>query len=536
MAAEKRKRSPLPALRKKLLNGNLTPWQTNPASYNPCLISDEFQLSLLVKDILNAVDPPKKVKRVRPDRPSQKREEYKKIITTLFLNCTQSFVFLRSHGALELQHLKKHCRVNRKSRYPELRPISKKVTKVLDYLDLIGMVNQKTGYATLDRHDQRWTKLESIPTVIHPSKELAQFIELCKSSEERELVRFQQKIDGEKYLVDYEDNAVTKKMREDIEKFNFFRTKHTYSIDGNEFTPKPIYRSYRVFDVEGGYVTPGTKPLLLGGRFQSGITQMRRRERQKIMIDGEETTEVDFSHMHISLAYKTFLNVEIEEPYVCYPNQSKAIRSIIKKVVNIALNVSPDEQYSGREKVAHELKKIVDADNKARQKIFEENGFSQAALNAFVPELEIPSEVYQDIGDEKGTKYLNTGAPEFEDSNECPYSLSGIIQRTLSKHEKVLNEAWKKGNVGLSLQKIESDIMYMLMTNKYAMHNPQSRMWHDDEDFTFEHWHESYADSNCIFEPIHDGLLTKKKWADDMKKLMEMAAKKNGFNLVAEIG
>lgn len=534
----KRKKSPLPALRKRLWSGNLTPHTTTPTSFNPCLISDEHQLSLLVKQILNEVSPQKEQKRVRKDRPSKIRDRYKKTITTFLLNCTGSFVFLLDDQELNLSKFRNHCHVHPKSRYPELRPHQQVIKLVVDRLHDRGLIDRKKGSSKLEKSNGQWMPTDSIPTFIHPSIELTEFIKLCKVAEEKELIQIKQEIDGEKYLVDYKDTENMAKERGHVAQFNHFRTKHTYTLNGEDFIPKPIYRSYRTFNIDRGYITPDKKPLLLGGRFQGGITQMWRDDRKRILIDGEDTVEVDFSHMHISLAYKKFLGVDVEEPYTLYPYQSDELRKIIKKVVNIALNVSPDDNYSGPAKVRHELKKIIDEDNETKQKYFEESGYSQSALKSFTPELEIPFYVYDNLteaGREQGGYYYNAAPDPDEGKCKCDYSLSRIIRDTIEKHETVLNMAWSTKNVGLGLQKIESDIMYSLMTNEYAMHQPQSRTWHNDKDFTFNTWHESYVESNCIFEPIHDGLLIKKKWANSMKKLMESTAKKYGFNLIAEI-
>lgn len=79
-----------------------------------------------------------------------------------------------------------------------------------------------------------------------------------------------------------------------------------------------------------------------GGRFytlSAGHVGLKKDERSTITINDHETTELDYSTLHLSM----LLDMEghgrnDDDLYTIYPGQSKLTRSIVKKSVNIMLN------------------------------------------------------------------------------------------------------------------------------------------------------------------------------------------------------
>jgi len=500
-----------------------------PVAYNKCLASSEYQLSLLASQVAKEVFPPKQTKRVYKTRPSKKQAQYQEMIKLFLLNCSHDFVFLRNDHQLALTHLKHLCNVSKKSRYRELRPIPKSIKRVIDFLDSKGFVNQVIGKAKMEIIDGEWTVSKSTPTIIYPSENLKKFINLCRITEEKEMIQVKRKVYGEKYLVDFQETKGIKKMRKDMTLFSELVTKHKFSIGEKEFTPDPIYRLFR--SVDGDTMQPNDS--VLGGRFWGGISRMKRADRRNILVDGEETIEVDFSAMHVTLAYQKYLKVGVENPYILYPTQSKALRKIIKKIVNIGINTFPENGESGFDCIKGSLRKIINQDAKKKAEIVKEYG---SDFFDFEPELEIPVNVYQNVGSEKGSSFYYNGAPDADSARQkCDYSLTQIIYDVIARHKKLFDIVWSTKNVGLSLQKIESDIMLKIMSNNKTTHLPKSMVSVNEKAFTFNRWYESYKESNMIFLPIHDGILTKKKWAKTMKNIMESAAKKYKFDLVAVV-
>jgi len=503
--------------------------EQRPVAYNRCLASQEYQLQLLASQVAKEVLPPKQNKRVYKTRPSKKQAQYQEMIKLFLLNCGRPFVFLRSNPELELAHLRHFCNVSKDSKYPELRPTPKAIKKVIDFLDSKGMINQVIGKAKMEKVDDIWIPTKSTPTIIYPSNDLKKFIGLCKIVKAREMIQVKRKINGEKYLVDYEETKGIKKMRKDMVLFSKMISKHKFSIGEKEFTPDPIYRLFR--SIDGDTVQPND--CIIGGRFWGGISQVRRADRNRMLIDGEETTELDFSEMHVTLAYRKYLRTNVKNPYELYPNQSKALRKIIKKIVNIGINTFPENGKSGFDSIKRSLRKIIDNDAEKRAEVIKEYG---TAHFDFEPELEIPANIYQNVGSIKGESFYYNGAPDPDSAKQkCDYSLTQIIYAVIVRHKELFDIIWSIKNAGLILQKIESDIMLDIMRNNRTTHLPKSMVSVNEEDFTFNHWYESYKDSNVIFLPIHDGLLVRKKWGKLMKNIMENAARKNGYDLVAKI-
>lgn len=517
----------------------------NKASYNHHLICNDSQLKSLVKSIIKLAIPKKKPKRVTKKKPSKSSINLEREVSLFLLNCNKAFVFCRDDHALNLSKLRDHCNVSDTSRYPELRQHPRNIKKVLDFLFSRNIIRQKIGKADIIRDNGQWVVEGTEPTVITPSDELVKFVDLCKVESKDELIQIKQDVDGDNLLVDYLDTSESARQRQILEKFNHRRTKHTFSVFGDGIEFKDTYRLYRAFDVKQGKseLLSFDDMLLSGGRFQGGVTKLPRTKRSNLLMDGEETCIVDFCSMFISLAYQKSFNTVVDAPYDVYGSQSKEFRAIIKKICVIALGISRGGDFTPEEQIMYALKGIIDEDIKDAMP------YSDKPYATFEPELPIPNNIYQDIGTVKGdTNYYIQGCPDADAARvKCEYSLSRMITDTIKKHEKLLNKIWDTPHAGLFLQKYESNIMFALISHNKTLHTPQRKMFVKDSKFCIcdENYipardrtsfvYESWKDENMFFEPIHDGILTKVKWAKQMKDLMELEAKNLGFDLTAEI-
>ncbi|QDM41441.1 hypothetical protein [Altererythrobacter sp. TH136] len=160
---------------------------------------------------------------------------------------------------------------------------------------------------------------------------------------------------GHKRLVPYGDTIETRRMREQLRDFNAFLT--TFRIDlevmeestgeiddevDREDRPDARDRSatrlYRVFN---------NRRWDHGGRFYGGWWQaLPKRDRARLLIDGEETVELDFKSLHPRLCYHLEgmpLGPEAD-PYVLPGLEGEAYRPVVKTAFNQLLNAGPGVQ------------------------------------------------------------------------------------------------------------------------------------------------------------------------------------------------
>jgi hypothetical protein len=164
-----------------------------------------------------------------------------------------------------------------------------------------------------------------------------------------------------KILVDYTDNDYTNRIRKDLKEYNIFRIQNSVGLylPAEMFKNKEYFESFKSFsstdflkiqpDVKGMYSVPiapdrlfriFTQDFNQGGRFYRGFeTQIKKELRPYITINGEPTSELDYSSYHIRMIYHLDNKRCPEDPYVVYEGlDPEEGRDYYKTMVAACLN------------------------------------------------------------------------------------------------------------------------------------------------------------------------------------------------------
>lgn len=157
--------------------------------------------------------------------------------------------------------------------------------------------------------------------------------------------------DGNKKLREYDDTAETNGEREYLEKYNAMIATYAIQLDDEQALlssdgTKPDFSAkhlYRVFN-DGRFDR--------GGRFYGGWWQRINADRRShIIIDGEETVEIDYSAMHCRMCYDLSgksLPPDID-PYLI-PGLDH-LRDAVKFAFLVLFNLSPGQRARADDKV-----------------------------------------------------------------------------------------------------------------------------------------------------------------------------------------
>lgn len=156
---------------------------------------------------------------------------------------------------------------------------------------------------------------------------------------------------GPKKLIGYQDTTETRWMREQLVDLNAFLSGFRIDLEAGDETEeatddsidqeelvnvndRSTIRLYRVFNNERWDH---------GGRFYGGWWQaLPKAQRQRLLIDGEETVELDYRALHPRLCY----HLEGQpldrgnDPYTLPGLEGEAVRSVVKTAFNQLLNIS----------------------------------------------------------------------------------------------------------------------------------------------------------------------------------------------------
>ena len=179
--------------------------------------------------------------------------------------------------------------------------------------------------------------------------------------------------DAEKKELDINfDHIQTKILFRNVRKINAFLSKHAVTLDlasipGDISELENIYFSER-----------NTKYVRIfnngdfgqGGRFYCHWSQMIPKEfRRYIQIDGQETIELDYSCLHISMLYGLVGKIPPEGDLYALNGISTEFRPVVKKAFNIAIN-SADEStalMAIREEIRHHERRTGNIAPKAEE-------------------------------------------------------------------------------------------------------------------------------------------------------------------------
>lgn len=214
---------------------------------------------------------------------------------------------------------------------------------VVDYLTAAGLAEHRRGFYDRSRNPFG-TEGQGFRSRIRGTATLAARLEAAGVTKDSlgladwaEVIRLKAppaRRGGSKPLAPYGDTEATDRMRERLRSLNAFLASFDLRLEG-EAHPRPQPRLYRVFN-NGRWDH--------GGRFYGGWWQaIPKADRKRILIDGEETVELDFRSLHPRLCYALQgqpLPAEID-PYAIEGMEGDERRELVKRAFNQLLNASP---------------------------------------------------------------------------------------------------------------------------------------------------------------------------------------------------
>lgn len=314
-----------------------------------------------------------------------KKETKKSLILTIFCNLKSGHCLYYNRGHSYLcgnKKLKPFTDISDSSRYVENRPVSTAfLNSIVDYFESKDLIEHEKG-----QYD--WTKnIGNASSIIAKPKLLKRLSRLDPAyfHNEIELICLKDKADittehkdqsistkTVTYFKDYEDNQFTIAKRNNLTLINSVNKKYDLSILGETMFDRvvipysPLRRHFTRTFTQGG--------RFFGGWWQGGDSGLTAEQRQQLMIDNEDVTEIDFKCLGLRIAYNHFLGTaapsgdlyelsnlsEFQELTMFHAGKDdKLLRKCFKMVFNVATNVSSKESLqktiktmlSGRGKV-----------------------------------------------------------------------------------------------------------------------------------------------------------------------------------------
>jgi hypothetical protein len=240
-----------------------------------------------------------------------------------------------------------------RQRYAHPKATGKLAAQVADFLASVGLVEHRRGFyrrrEMAGGHGFRSRIRASGELVAFLSEDFGIGADSIVTSPNAETIILKAPADdylGPKRLLPYEDTEETCKMRAELARLNAHL--QGFSIDlegdleaalgegeGNDLLPIARQaRLYRVFN-NGRWDH--------GGRFYGGWWQMlSKADRQRLLIDGEETIELDFKALHPRQCYHLSgqpLGRDVD-PYLLPGLMGEGIRPLVKVAFNQLLNMA----------------------------------------------------------------------------------------------------------------------------------------------------------------------------------------------------
>ena len=198
--------------------------------------------------------------------------------------------------------------------------------------------------------------------------------------------------------------------------------------------------------LDGSYLLPWLKRLFnwnmgLGGRFYGHYQQIPSADRKRIRIDGQTTVELDYKSHHIAILYALEGSRPERDPYVIEGHKDKrpAIKSIFLSLVNTENlpSLKANITRSGNPKVQKEFRRY-----KTKREQYERLRASNLKAVKPVKPPSIKKGFIEDIPEgAKGSDYLTL---------------------ILNRHKQIEHHFGTE-NIGLKLQKIDSELMAMAL-------------------------------------------------------------------------
>jgi len=206
-----------------------------------------------------------------------------------------------------------HLRYSRDSNYYKIIPARYKtdfqsyyiMIPIIDGLIENGYVKNATGYKTNSFGYQ--SCMTPTDKFISASSEITNDMFYLTEPFETIVLR-----DFDKNPVDYKENKKIKMWKSDAEKYNSLRKKAVVTLENVPYELKEKHEDFLInyglnddIRLRTTYVhRVFNRTFTKGGRFYGGIeTIMPRELRRYICIDGQPTTEIDYSSLHIRMLY-----------------------------------------------------------------------------------------------------------------------------------------------------------------------------------------------------------------------------------------
>ncbi len=214
-------------------------------------------------------------------------------------------------------------------------------TNVMDALESLVLIEAKLGVHDKGGVNSRLSRVMATDQLMALVEEFGVKVEHFKQSQESEVILLKglKLKGGDKPLIDYADDEVTKNYRAALGEINL-RLSETEITLGTKGLDSAVLNGLHPYDV--------TKKKLVrifnngsfeqGGRFYRGWWQeIPSRYRQLIRINGKRTVEMDYSAIHYTLLYA---EKQLPVPAGDLYEVDGVDRPIAKKILNIALNAN----------------------------------------------------------------------------------------------------------------------------------------------------------------------------------------------------
>lgn len=229
--------------------------------------------------------------------------------------------------------------------------ISKRIRKLslrYKYTMLILDTLEKNGY--IEQHKGFRSEITSRETRIRATQKLMRLFRKYKSNSGKIFKRNFPIIlrDDKKNEIDYNlDNLRIKNMISNINKINKMICSHHIDLESQEIWDEIILTNHNLYNVRLNNKYRrifNNSNFENGGRFYCHWTQqIPSKYRKYIMIDGKETTEIDYSCLHLSMLYGLENTKLPQGDLYQLPLISDNFRDIIKSAVNISINALTKE-------------------------------------------------------------------------------------------------------------------------------------------------------------------------------------------------
>lgn len=203
------------------------------------------------------------------------------------------------------------------------------IQPLIQELEALGYIQIERGYKHLKTGEGHISKL-------YCSEKITKFFPVQYDAHRKEVLILR---DENKELMEYSDNSFTRNKRKFILQWNEFIQQHEVTLDGERIETD-------IFSVHS------RGDWNLHGRFYGDFQNWPSVDRERILINGQETEEPDFSSLHLALIYDLegvqLPDGDLYEAILielgCPPQYRSILRKAAKLMVLTAINAKSPEQ------------------------------------------------------------------------------------------------------------------------------------------------------------------------------------------------